>query len=282
MRHPPSSQTSLLSRLMSIIGRLFGRTPNSGPPAADASLRRVVILSRQVVHGLASPPPDFLAQAAEKWASDERARFAEDLKSLSVPDVRFLKETGFWKEMTGAERAFIQTPAPQMQQIIDATWLMESAVCLLWALEYVADLPPYDTQADPELLKLLAAEPLNDQLAKACLRDFSVIQQAREVAELWHWRSRTRQLQESGQAVQLPAELTFDEIIRMTAEGAAQDGVFGRAIGDDFPAFGKAYRDLSPDEWSLATSIAMERHRAFNWLCGYAPGNRWDKTPTDT
>jgi len=26
----------------------------------------------------------------------------------------------------------------------------------------------------------------------------------------------------------------------------------------------------------------MERHKALNWLCGFAPGNRWDETPTDT
>lgn len=31
-----------------------------------------------------------------------------------------------------------------------------------------------------------------------------------------------------------------------------------------------------------ATSIIMERHFALNWLCGMAPGNRWDETPTDT
>jgi hypothetical protein len=30
----------------------------------------------------------------------------------------------------------------------------------------------------------------------------------------------------------------------------------------------------------LVASIARERHRAFNWLCGYAAD--WDRVPTDT
>jgi len=54
------------------------------------------------------------------------------------------------------------------------------------------------------------------------------------------------------------------------------------SIDEDFPAFGRAYRDLSSDEWAAVKSIAMERHFALNWLCGYAPENGWDDTPTDT
>ena len=41
-------------------------------------------------------------------------------------------------------------------------------------------------------------------------------------------------------------------------------------------------RDLTEEEWREVTSIAAERHFALNWLCGYAPGNRWDATPTET
>jgi hypothetical protein len=29
-------------------------------------------------------------------------------------------------------------------------------------------------------------------------------------------------------------------------------------------------------------SITEERHFALNWLCGYAPDNDWDATPTPT
>src|SRR5579871_4960160 len=49
----------------------------------------------------------------------------------------------------------------------------------------------------------------------------------------------------------------------------------------DFPAFGNPYWDISEEEYSIATSIAVERHQALNWICGRAPNNRWDETPTD-
>ncbi len=68
----------------------------------------------------------------------------------------------------------------------------------------------------------------------------------------------------------------------MAAEKAAEDGLFDRAIEGDFPAHGRSYAQLTADEWSAVSSIAMERHKALNWLCGYAPGNKWEDTPTDT
>jgi hypothetical protein len=66
------------------------------------------------------------------------------------------------------------------------------------------------------------------------------------------------------------------------APRAAAGGHIPAPIDEDFPAFGRAYRDLSPEQWSLANSIAVERHFALNWLCGHARGNRWSATPTDT
>ena len=76
--------------------------------------------------------------------------------------------------------------------------------------------------------------------------------------------------------------LTINKVIQMASGKAAENGVFPAPIGNDFPAFNKAYRDLSAEEYSIANSIARERHRAFNWLCGLAPGNRWTETPTET
>ena len=73
--------------------------------------------------------------------------------------------------------------------------------------------------------------------------------------------------------------MTFEGIIAMACAQAKEQGDF-EPIGGDFPVRGKAYRDLSEDEYNQATSIAMERHRALNWLCGYSTD--WDRVPTDT
>jgi hypothetical protein len=76
--------------------------------------------------------------------------------------------------------------------------------------------------------------------------------------------------------------MTIEVLIGTASAKAALDGIIPTQTGDDFLAFGKAYRDLTKAEYLKATSIAMERHRAFNWLCGLAPGNRWSETPTET
>jgi hypothetical protein len=105
----------------------------------------------------------------------------------------------------------------------------------------------------------------------------------RGIAELWHWRARTRQIVEMGHSTaSLPPGITLDTIVAEAAAAAVADGLFPAAIDSDFPAYGKAYRDASPEEYALLVSIAVERHRAMNWLCGRARRNRWAETPTDT
>jgi hypothetical protein len=158
------------------------------------------------------------------------------------------------------------------QQIVDASWRIESAAVIAWALGYSAQLPDYDQQATPkEVFAHLGDKPR--------LRSAAAISGARDTAELWHWRARTTQLQRSGRNPPLPPGYTLPRIIAETAELAQKRGLF-HSKGGDFPAFGKPYRDLNDEELSLATSIAMERQRALNWLCGYS--DDWDHVPTDT
>jgi hypothetical protein len=165
---------------------------------------------------------------------------------------------------------------------------MESAQVLLWALGMVPHLPPYDTQANHDLLKQIPAGDIPGFISSARLRKDSEIDRARDDAELWHWRSRTRQLTEDGE--EFPANEqsraagfnTYDDIVRFTARKLADEGRIRACIEDDFPAYAKAYRNLSEDEWSEVRSVTMERHFALNWLCGYAPENEWDETPTGT
>jgi hypothetical protein len=143
-------------------------------------------------------------------------------------------------------------------------------------------LPAYDTQTIPDqVLPLIDTRDINAFARAALRRPDPEIEEARACAELWHWRSRTRQLVEEGYH-QPPDEPGLDAIVRDVATQAARDGIVPSPIEGDFPVFGKAYRALSSDEWALARSIAMERHFALNWVSGYSPGNEWDDTPTDT
>ena len=61
---------------------------------------------------------------------------------------------------------------------------------------------------------------------------------------------------------------------------AYERGLLPRPLRGDFPAYDTVYRDLPADVRAEAESIAWERHRALNWLCGL--GSSWDDVPTDT
>lgn len=249
----------------------------TGPPDADAVLKRTVILRSLFVRGFVIPPPSLLAEHLAKWTEPERMEFNNRVREQFAPRIQQLHESGLWNEMEEPERRFMEEDALQIseQQLIDAGWLAESAACLLWALEYFPDLPPYDKRADAELMKL-------EFNKRPILRPLATIKRQRDLAELRHWRARTRQLKEMGEPDKIAERLTIDKVLQIASQKAAENGAFPAPIGDDFPAFNKAYRNLNGEEYSLTNSIAMERHRAFSWLCGYAPGNRWSKTPTDT
>src|SRR5262249_27123569 len=140
----------------------------------------------------------------------------------------------------------------------------------------------------PALLKQFPAGMPAEFIASAALRPANEVARMRSIAELWHWRSRTKQLVERGApfpgnaAMQAKGFDSFDAIVRFTADKAHADGLLPQTIAHDFAAFGQAYRSLSAAQWAQATSIATERHFALNWLCGEAPGNDWHRTPTST
>jgi hypothetical protein len=156
--------------------------------------------------------------------------------------------------------------------VLDAAWQAEGLGMLLWTLRRL-ELPPYDLAFDHD--RLLATA-----LDGATLRPAEEIEHERQTARLWLWRARTSSLQAGG-GVELPERWqSFDQLIAATAMRAHEQGLLPLPLRGDFPAFGKVYRELSPEEHAEAESIAWERHRALNWLCGL--GRSWDDVPTDT
>lgn len=156
---------------------------------------------------------------------------------------------------------------------------------LLWALGLIDSLPTYDVVADlGDLLELNELKQTNF-LPRATLRPRAEIDRARSVAEAWYWRRRSRELIEAG--VKLPADRKLrkrdiydrNDLERWTARECLADGTLNQVIEEDFPAFGKAYRDLAPEEWGVVGAITGARYYALNWLCGWAPENDWDRVP---
>lgn len=263
--------------------------PHCRPSAEDVG-RRVLILKYVVVYALTAPPRDMLPTLFQHWSSEDRDKFVTEAEENREKFWQSLRRTDLWEHVSLRERDLAATTIVTMslEHQVNASWRVEAAQVLMWSLGLIPHLPPYDTQADHDLLKQIPSDDIPHFVSSGQLRKVSEIDRARADAELWHWRSRTRQLIEEGR--EFPANeqtraagfKSYDDIVRFTARKFMEDGHMPACIDDDFPAKGKPYRELNEEEWSEVRSITIERHYALNWLCGYAPGNDWDNTPTDT
>lgn len=251
-------------------------------PSSREVMARLIILKYLYAKGLALQR--VIAEGNGGLSSAAWKQFFEEERKKNTELMEQLHRSGLWKLMENNEHEFMGATSSDVtrQALINVSWSIESIACFLWALGYIPELPPYDQQTESGISNRLPTEPAQPLMKHAALRPYEMIQEQRAVAELWHWRSRTRKLQEAKHEFKLPEGWTIEKVIQVASTTAAADGVIPTTIGDDFPAWGKAYRDLTEEEYSHATSIAMERHRAFNWLCGHAPGNHWAETPTDT
>lgn len=248
---------------------LFSSEPK-GPPNPQAVARRAAVL--QLVLAFAS------ARASGQAQPEEGVKLRHVAKS-----------SGLWDSFSPWERAFLcdAAVAGDQHNIVQASWRNEAYGVLLWSLKRIPWLPAYDEQF--RSIEDKVPSETDEFIAGAALRDRAELERQRDMAELWHWRSRTRQLIERSEPFpDMPANpggpqfKCYDDIVRFTAKAAKEKGDFTEIIEEDFPARGKAYRDMTADEWSEVGSITVERHFALNWLCGMAPGNRWDETPTET
>jgi hypothetical protein len=222
-----------------------------------------------------------------------------EAERLELANARDSQSKRFWDSVNSSpifpylsrwEREFATKTMLTMslQQHLDGMWRLEAAQVLMWALRLVAQLPEPDAQSEIDLPKLEILKRPTSFLDSAALRIQSEIASARNLAELWHWRSRTEELIREGRAFPAGEAMlrqglrSYQDIVRRAAIAAHESGDIHSLVGDDFGVKGKSYVELSPEEWSEVRSISVERHFALNWLCGYSPNNEWDHTPTDT
>ncbi len=268
----------------------FKKKAKKGPPTAHDVAMRLQVLKCVAAYSLVTPPREAVDMLKSKCGADELAAFEK--KSADMRDEFWGKAraAGLWEAMSENERKFAGTTCITMtdRQRMDASWRVECVQVLLWALGMIPEIPPYDQDCKPGMLKQVPGGSVSAFAAGARLREAAAMGKARDLAEFWHWRSRTRELIEKGTEFKATPEMkaagmnSLDDIVRISAKAAFEKREIPQLIDGDFPAKGKAYRDLTDQEWSEVKSITMERHFALNWLCGYAPNNDWDETPTDT
>jgi hypothetical protein len=180
----------------------FKKRP-SRPTAQDVAAR-LLILKAAVVCTLMYPPREMLETISQSWTADERRNFVRKADANRDRWWGRVRRLGLWKSVSPQERDFARSTAVTIsqRQHLDFSWRLESVQMLMWALGMLTEIPSYDAQADTELLKALPADTWSQFFKSAQLRPEPEIDRARKLAELWHWRSRTRQLVERGDVLE--------------------------------------------------------------------------------
>ena len=192
----------------------------------------------------------------------------------------WLTEEGLDPFVSVAERQLLNRRLGRLspEEAEAASWQIEAAAALAWALEIVEEPPPLDAPVDVTVLLTLLPSPWDKTRAfraNAELLPEEMIAFERERAELWHWRASV----EADRArVTGRDAIEHNAAIREVATEAAAAGFFSDPIGNDFPVAGQSYRSVSPEVRETLTAIATERLRALNWLCGLAAS--WDDVPS--
>src|SRR4030095_6200406 len=121
-----------------------------------------------------------------------------------------------------------------------ATWRIESLQVLLWSVGALDGLPEWNERARHDLVDVPVSALGPKFMARCALRPRAELERARELAEMWHWRSRTRQLIDAKRAFPASPEMrkaglgSFDDVVRFTAKHALKSGSLPRIIDEDF------------------------------------------------
>lgn len=210
-------------------------------------------------------------QERDEWSVSDKVQqhFIYKQEQASEKLNRWLIDEHISEYLSETERYLLTKPLGKWSErtLISVGWRTESLGTMLWALNRLDTIPDYDIQFDLDslLVTLDIFQPTIDFIWMATLRPDYELTEERDRAELWNWRSRARELNRMG--VRPPEGVTFNEIIRLTAERAYQDGHIDAPISGDFPVLNKAYAYLTVDEYTLLSAIAYERYSALSWVC---------------
>lgn len=186
-------------------------------------------------------------------------------RSLHVEVPRWLEATGVAGELEQRERTLLATPLGGLTEraVVDASWRIEGAAVLAWALGLTA-LPAHDEQVDPAEVARSAGFLLESPeilLARNLRGDEDLYWMQRRLLAL-HWR-----LRDFCQIA--PVARNFREFSRTSWFGGFDlEGI--QLVGDDLAIAGRAIVEAPPEAVHAAASIAAERHQAINWLVGDA------------
>lgn len=202
---------------------------------------------------------------------------ADEGESHRQQMLSWITELDIDNEFEPQEWKVIQRPVGGLeeQDFINAMWRVEGLAVLAWALN-LHPIPDYDELVVPmELyssIGLNEAEAGKSLLANPELRSVDEIKVMTEHLLALHWRVRHFSIRaERMDFVEFSKECWFGSFDLSRFRTADRD----LAIGD------VGIVDADPEEVSRVGSLAMERHKAINWLRGYG-STVYSEVSTDT
>jgi len=213
----------------------------------------------------------------------------EEAEKLHLEALETLGKYELWSLLTTSEKEIFKCSPLEVSDELahDIFYGINSRGILAWCLGLIEAMPEFDTSLydDDSILDDFCEtkpSPVDIAIKEWKLRSAKEIDAARDVAEMWHWRSRTLSLQRSKPIAKSDKKSeSYRKIVRDVAVTSLPDlGIL--TLDDDFSAFGKPYLLLDEEEWDKIHFITLNRHKALNWVCGYAPSDDYDETPTET
>jgi len=211
------------------------------------------------------------------FIEDRPGEFGDDDPDAARFDLlAWLLAEGLGGAISPSERHLLTAHAGALEpdQAAAASWATEALVAIGWALWLLDPIPGYECPADPAPLLMLLPAPWDGTIAfcqSSSLRAEDAVAFERERAELWDWRAGVAEsIDSASPAARRDAAMAIRDVAH---EGHAA-GLLPAPIGDDFPLGDRAFGDRSAETIGTVGSIARERLRALDWLCGLT--DTWD------
>ena len=230
-------------------------TPPSARRVRDRAIVLTALAMRSSMEDERTPPMASRDVGEDAFGAEQLVRQRELL--------HWLEDIGAGRECEPRERQLLEAEIGSLapQDAIDASWELEGAVVLAWALGRI-ELPPFDQACRPaavaDALGLLE-RPLPGDVSDATLRAGAEIEALERQLFTIHWRLREFSLRRE--------PLDFRAVAARTRFGLDPDAlplVDGDLAIDDTPV-----SRVPEERWRGVLGIASERHRAVNWLMGH-------------
>ncbi len=230
------------------------------PPSPDKVAQRAIVLPVVSCRGITE-------------GDRESAKAAGDLAKRSYD---WLRALGLEEDLSRWERHVLTSPFGSLadRDRINASWLSEAVVLLSWSLGK-AELPGFEEQCDPAAAanSLGFLQPTaSTVLSGPQLRPAEDLHEYNEFIYNLHWRVRDFSFNRRSYDFESLARKAWGEPVLR----------HGLVIQDrDICVGGIPISQAEERAWRTLASITRERHRASNWLIGYASEDFYEVT-TDT